>query len=187
MHYIHAKHAYHHCDMISGLFRNFLIAEQAYQTALSCGYTQSEISILMLDYAKREYLHEFKKIYSVQSSFNEDLAIKEFNGIYTALTVLENHLIIEDLGLIVIGHLSHYLKKPRRLTDNLTQTLIDCHIDESQIRKYELGLLMGGIVIAVDSQYARDTVKLNQEWKKLNVHSLKLVFDKNQSTVCSIA
>jgi hypothetical protein len=162
-------------SLISGLFRNFLTAEKAYQEAFECGYTQGEINIFMLDYAKKDYIDESRKFISLEQPYIDDSG-EVLNGIYTALTILDNQLFIPDLGLIIVGPLANYLKKNRGLNDNMLETLISCGVSECQAIQYERGLLMGGIVIGVNSYSKKhNTHKLKHDWKRLNVHTLKLV------------
>ena len=162
--------------LLSGLFRNFLTAEKAYQEAFQCGYTQGEINILMLDYTKKDYINEYKKFLSLEQPLIDEVSGQKLNGIYTALTVLDKQLVLHDLGLIVIGPLTNYLRRYRRLSDNMLETLITCGISESQARKYELGLLMGGIILSVKSPAKNhNDIKLKHDWKRLSVYKLKLV------------
>jgi hypothetical protein len=162
--------------LLSGLFRNLLTAEKAYQEAFQCGFTQGEINILMLDYTKKDYINESKKFLSLEQPLIDNVSGQTLNGIYTALTVLDNQLIIHDLGLIVVGPLTNYLRRYRKLSNNMLETLLTCGVSESQARKYELGLLMGGIVLGVNSASKKhNNNKLKHDWKKLSVYKLKLV------------
>lgn len=162
--------------LISGLFRNFITAEKAYQEALECGYTQSEINIFMLDYVKKDYINEARKFCSLEQPYIDDTSGQTLNGIHTALTVLDNQLFIPNLGLIVIGPLAKYLRKHRETNDNMLETLNTSGVSEPDAIKYQRGLLIGGIVIGVNPYSKKhDYNKLKHDWKRLDVHSLKLV------------
>lgn len=149
---------------ITQIFHNSDSAEQAYQYALSCGYSPEEISIIMSEDTRKNY---YGHILSNAEDVNpkQDLSLGGAAGatigsVIGALIAMGTNLITPGLGLIIAGPLAG----AGAVAGGLMGTLFGLGVTEDKAEQYESAIKEGAIILSIQDTRESD---LALEWKKI--------------------
>jgi uncharacterized protein YjbJ (UPF0337 family) len=157
--------------VLTGLFRDRESAEGAYNSALSRGYTNDDLNLMMTDETRDKYFA------------NDDTALgsKALEGAGTGsaiggtlgaiiggIAAIGTNVLLPGLGLIVAGPLAAALAGAGAggLTGGLVGALVGSGIPEDRARAYEEGVKNGGIVMGVTPRSDEDAEYFANEWEK---------------------
>ena len=167
--------------MLTGLFRDRESAEGAYNSALSRGYTNDDINLLMTDDTRNRYFANDTTDTELGSKALEGAGAGSAIGgtlgaIIGGIAAIGTNVLLPGLGLIVAGPLAAALAGAGAggLTGGLVGALIGSGIPEDRALEYEEGLKNGGIVMGVNPRTDEDATYFENEWR--NTHRGESVY-----------
>jgi uncharacterized membrane protein len=147
------------------LFSNQENAEKAYEHAISKGYLDDDINVIMSEYSRNKYSDS-----TLANETTKGLAIGgatgcTIGGIIGALIAAGTSVVIPGLGLIIAGPLALGLTGAGvgSITGGLIGALMGWGIPEDKVKEYDEGIKAGGIILGVN-EYLPDS-RLHEEWQ----------------------
>ena len=160
-------------QMVVGVFRDRVNANQAYHWLLSRGYHDSDINFMMSDETRKAYMAEGGK-YSVGSHSTEGVATGGTIGAAVgataaAIAAIGTAVAIPGLGWIVAGPVLAGLAGAGAgaVTGGVIGGLIGLGIPESNARAYEEALKNGGVVLGVEPREG-DASEIKRQFEAFN-------------------
>jgi hypothetical protein len=166
--------------MVTGMFRDRINAERAFDWLHAHGYPDSEISVLMSDKTRATYYAEARegKI-SSGSKAGQGMGVGGAIGTLTgaalaAVAAIGTSLVVPGLGLVVAGPIAAALAGggAGAVTGGLIGALVGWGIPEDNARAYQEALRGGGVVIGVVPRDNADASKIQQEFKDLEAEDV---------------
>ena len=165
--------------MLTGLFRDRESAEGAYNSALSRGYTNDDVNLMMTDETRDKYFTGSDADTALGSKALEGAGTGSAIGgtlgaIIGGIAAIGTNVLLPGLGLIVAGPLAAALAGAGAggLTGGLVGALIGSGIPEDRAREYEEGVKNGGIVMGVNPRTDEDAEYFENEWRNNRAESL---------------
>ena len=155
---------------LTGMFNDRQSAEDAYNSAISRGYTKDDVNLLMSDDTRKKYF----------SDTDTELGSKALEGagagsaiggtlgaIIGGIAAIGTSLALPGLGLIVAGPIAAALAGAGAggLTGGLVGALIGSGIPEDRAKAYEEGLKDGKIMVGVNPRTDEDAHYFENEWR----------------------
>jgi uncharacterized protein YjbJ (UPF0337 family) len=159
--------------VLTGMFKDREGAEQAYNSAISRGYSHDEVNVMMSDQTRDSW-------FSGDAGDDSALGSKAMEGagagsaiggtlgaIIGGIAAIGTSVLIPGLGLIVAGPLAAALAGAGAggLTGGLVGALIGSGIPEERAREYEEGIKSGGLVMGVNPRNDEDADYFENEWR----------------------
>jgi hypothetical protein len=157
----------------SGLFNDQETAESAYQDALTRGYSEDEINVIMSEDTRKRYRGSAVAKTETGDKSMEGLAVGgavggTVVGIIAAVVSLTTTIVIPGLGLVIAGPLAAGLvgAGAGSITGGILGALIGAGIPEEHAKIYQDGIKKGGTLIVVPSRNSKDDEGLMSDWKR---------------------
>ena len=157
--------------LLTGLFNDKEASEKAYYAAISRGYTNADINLLMSDDTKKKYFLE---------SDTSEFGSKALEGAGTGsaiggtigavvggIAAIGTNVLLPGFGLIVAGHLVVALAGlgAGGLAGGLVGALVGWGFPEDRAVAYEAGLKAGKIMVGVHPRNEEDASYFENEWR----------------------
>jgi hypothetical protein len=162
-------------EMMTGLFRDRLSAEQAYDTLRARGYTDADINVLMTDETRKNWYPpndadtELGRKAGTKAMTGAGVggAIGTAVGALAAVIATTAVIALPGVGLVTAGPLAAALTGAGAgaLTGGLVGALVGLGIPEDRARLYDEGLRRGGIVMGVNPRSDDDAGYFEHEWR----------------------
>lgn len=158
--------------MVTGLFRDRTAAENAYNSAKTRGYSDSDLNVVMSD--------ETRKKHFISTDVETELGNKAAKGagvgagiggtigaVAAGIAAVGTAIAIPGLGLVVAGPLAAALAGAGAggAAGGLVGALVGAGIPEERVKHYEKGLKEGGILLGVKSRNAQDAEDIQNTWR----------------------
>ena len=167
--------------MVTGLFKDSVGVESAYQVVAQRGYGIEDINVVMSDDTRKRYFADDRQI-------NVELGrkIKEGGemggprggeiGTIIPAVIAVGMVALPGLGLILAGPVAVALAAAGAagLSLGLIAALHDWGIPEERVNQYQTGIHDGGILVGVKTRSVEDARHIAQQWKSIggqHVHS----------------
>jgi hypothetical protein len=169
-------------SFVSGVFDDFENAEQAVATLERRGFGKDQISVLMSDEMRRQYLGdgteriEIEKGTKAVAGLGTGGAIGGVLGaIVGAVAAAGTTLLVPGLGLVVAGPLAAALAGAGAggATGGLLGTLVGAGMPEYRAKYYEERLKKGGIVVGVEARSENEADAVENELKNHGAEDVK--------------
>lgn len=159
-------------NLMTGLFRNWSDAENAYQELLKRGFTSDQLNLMMSDETR-----------SLYEGTNTELGNKAAEGtgvgaavggtvgaILSAVAAIGTSIVVPGLGLVIAGPIVAALAGAGAggATGGLIGALIGWGIPEETVKRYETGLNEGGIVLGFTPRSVAEANEVEKIWKDYN-------------------
>jgi hypothetical protein len=167
--------------MVTGVFRNRLDAEQAFEYLSTLGYSDSEINVLMSDKAQinEAPLNNAEDRIGTTGHAAEGAGVGGAIGTFVGATAagiaaIGTSLVIPGLGLIVAGPIAAAFAGAGvgAVTGGAIGALVGTGLNEQNADAYVAALREGGVVIAVVPQNTEDIQHIEKKFKELNGESV---------------
>lgn len=157
--------------VLTGMFRDRDSAERAYNSAISRGYTQNDVNVMMSDQTRDSWFSD---------SDDSALGSKAMEGagtgsaiggtlgaIIAGIAAIGTSVLIPGLGLVVAGPLAAALAGAGAggLTGGLIGALVGSGIPEDRAREYEEGIKNGGLVMGINPRTPEDAEYFENDWR----------------------
>ena len=157
--------------LLTGLFNDKETSEKAYYAAISRGYTNADINLLMSDDTRKKYFSEGQ---------NSEFGSKALEGAGTGsaiggtigavvggIAAIGTNVFLPGLGLIVAGPLVAALAGlgAGGLAGGLVGALVGWGFPEDRALAYEAGLKAGKIMVGVHPRSEEDASYFENEWR----------------------
>lgn len=160
--------------ILTGLFNDKESSEKAYNAAISRGYTNDDINLLMSDDTRKKFFTE-----SDTSEFGskalEGAGVGSAIGgtigaVVGGIAAIGTSVLLPGLGLIVAGPLVAALAGfgAGGLAGGLVGALVGYGFPEDRALAYEAGLKAGKIMVGVHPRNEEDANYFESEWRKNN-------------------
>lgn len=161
---------------VTGSFTDRESADRAYESMLSRGYSEKEISVMMSDETRRQYFSdEDAKRSELGSKAMKSAGVGGAIGltagaILAALATVGTSIAIPGLGLVVAGPIAAALAGAGAggLTGGVIGALVGWGIPEDRAKLYGSDLGEGGIVLGVSPRNDEDAQYFDTEWSNNN-------------------
>src|SRR4051794_561940 len=158
---------------VSGVFRDRVNAERAFDAVRAMGYTENEINVLMSDQTRMRFFPKDKETRAEAGSMaQEGMGVGGAIGTAVGATLasiaaIGTSLAIPGLGLIVAGPLAAALAGggAGAVTGGLIGALVGWGIPEANAQAYQAALREGGVVIGVESRNSTDASHIEKAFK----------------------
>lgn len=166
--------------LTTSLFANKENAEKAYQYALSQGYSEEDVWVLMSKESRKKYydspLVTEANLETQGTRSLEGLGIGSFagitlGGIISAVAAMGTTVLFPGLELIIAGPIAAGLAGAGAgsIAGGVVGALVGFGIPEELAKRYEVGLQAGGIVLGVNEDIPGSNLKM--DWnRKLNTY-----------------
>jgi hypothetical protein len=158
-------------SVVTGLFKDRESAEQAYQTAVSRGYTSKDIDVVMSDETRQRH-------FSGQAETELGNKAAEGAGIGGALggtvgaiaagiAAVGTSIAIPGLGIVLAGPVAAALAGAGAgaATGGLLGALVGWNIPEERLKHYESGVKEGGILMGIRPRTDDDAEYFARNWE----------------------
>ncbi len=160
--------------VLTGMFRDRDSAEKAYNAALSRGYKNDDVNVLMSDKTRDSwYANDPEAADSALGSKAMEGAGTgsaiggTLGAIIAGIAAIGTSVLIPGLGLVVAGPLAAALAGAGAggLTGGLVGALIGSGIPEDRAVMYEDGIKNGGAVVGINPRTPEDAEYFETEWR----------------------
>lgn len=167
-------------QVVTAMFRDFRLAEQAYRAAIDLGYEASDVNVLMSEETRQAFLAstssgtplgEKAEERAPESSKSADKLGGPAGGtvgtVAPAIAAVGAALLIPGLGLAVAGPIAIALTAAGAVgvTTGLIGALTNWGIPKDRAKDYESAVRKGSIVIGVKPRSAEDAQTLSTRWR----------------------
>ncbi len=164
--------------LLTGLFNDKETSEKAYYAAISRGYTNADINLLMSDDTRKKYFSE---------SSTSEFGSKALEGAGTGsaiggtigavvggLAAIGTNVFLPGFGLVVAGPLIAALAGfgAGGLAGGLVGALVGWGFPEDRAIAYEAGLKAGKIMVGVHPRNEEDASYFENEWRNHNAQEI---------------
>lgn len=161
-------------NMVTGLFRDRVAAERAYDAMAKRGYSKDDLSMAMTDETRKRHFHgDADEQTELGSKAAEGAGVGGAIGgtlgaILASIAAVGTTLAIPGLGLVIAGPIAAALAGAGAgaATGGLLGALVGSGIPEERVTHYETGLKEGGILMGVRARNEQDATALESDWKK---------------------
>lgn len=162
--------------VVTAAFRNWEDAERAYRSIIDrAGYTDDDVSVIMSDDTRKEFLKSGYKETEVGSKAAEGAGLGAaiggtIGGVAGAIAAAAAPVVFPGIGLVLSGPLAAALAGAGAggAGGTLLGGLIGAGIPEKHAQRYESHLKEGNIVLAVDAHNASDAEYFEDQFRKHN-------------------
>ena len=163
--------------MVTGVFRDRVSADLAFDWLHSIGYNDSEVNVLMSDKThKMYYAHDNKGQINAGSKAAEGMGIGGAIGTavgagIAAIAAIGSSLVIPGLGLglVIAGPLAAAFAGggAGAVTGGLVGALVGWGIPEDNATAYQEALKDGGVVMGVTARNSKDASNIKSKFEEL--------------------
>jgi hypothetical protein len=158
--------------MVTGLFWDRTSAENAYNSAKSRGYSDSDLNVVMSD--------ETRKKHFISGTTETELGNKAAKGagvgagiggtvgaVAAGIAAVGTAIAIPGLGLVVAGPIAAALAGAGAggAAGGLLGALVGAGIPEERVKDYEKGLKDGGILLGLKPRNASEAQDIQSTWR----------------------
>lgn len=160
--------------LLTGLFNDKETAEKAYFAAISRGYTNADINLLMSDDTRRKYFAESDTgefgSKALEGAGTGSAIGGTIGAIVGGIAAIGTNVFLPGLGLIVAGPLVAALAGfgAGGLAGGLVGALVGYGFPEDRALAYEAGLKAGKIMVGIHPRSEEDASYFENEWRKHN-------------------
>lgn len=160
--------------LLTGLFNDKETSEKAYYAAISRGYTNADINLLMSDDTRKKYFAESDTSEFGSKALEGAGAGSAIGGTIGAvvggIAAIGTNVLLPGLGLIVAGPVVAALAGfgAGGLAGGLVGALVGYGFPEDRALAYEAGLQAGKIMVGVHPRSEEDASYFENEWRKHN-------------------
>lgn len=153
--------------VISALFRDRSKAEQAYRSASECGYSFHDINVAMSEATRKRYYSGRPCIRRAigKTAADRDAGDTAPGAIEYALAAVGTPLVLSKFRLVVAGPYSVLNAEAGCPDGSLAETLFRWRIPVQHIKRYERGLMAGGIMISIRPRNSQDAAHIAKSWQ----------------------
>ncbi|MBK7705584.1 MAG: hypothetical protein IPN69_07550 [Acidobacteria bacterium] len=157
-------------DVLTGLFNDKETAERAYHSAISRGYTNDEVNLMMSDFTRKKYFSDDDPSEFGSKALEGAGAGSAIGGtmgaIVGAIAAIGTTVLLPGFGLVVAGPIVAALAGAGAggLTGGLVGALVGWGIPEDRAIAYEAGLKDGKIIVGLMPRSRDDVVFFENEW-----------------------
>ena len=159
---------------VTGVFRNTLQVERAYETAVARGYAIGDVNVVMSEETRH-------RLYALQNSVSSEIGKKSAEGaelggpaggrIGIAISIVAAvgaALVLPGLGLVAAGPIAVALAGAGAagLAAALITALADWGLPEERRHEYERAIGDGGILMGVRTRSPDDARQIATAWKE---------------------
>lgn len=158
-------------SVLTGMFRDRDSAERAYNSAISRGYTQDDVNVMMSDQTRDSWFSDDADTglgsKAMEGAGTGSAIGGTLGAIIAGIAAIGTSVLIPGLGLVVAGPLAAALAGAGAggLTGGLIGALVGSGIPEDRAREYEEGIKNGGLVMGVNPRTPEDADYFENEWR----------------------
>lgn len=161
--------------MVTGVFRNRMDAEQAFEYLRGRGYADSEINVLMSDQTRASFFPNKEEKHSAGSMATEGMGVGGALGTAVGATIaaiaaVGTSLVIPGLGVVIAGPLAAALAGggAGAVTGGVIGLLVGAGMTEQNAEAYQEALRNGGVALGVVPHNSEDSSDIQARFKELN-------------------
>lgn len=158
-------------SVLTGMFRDRESAEKAYNSAISRGYTNDDVNVMMSDQTRDSWFSGDDATglgsKAMEGAGTGSAIGGTLGAIIAGIAAIGTSVLIPGLGLVVAGPLAAALAGAGAggLTGGLIGALVGSGIPEDRAREYEEGIKSGGLVMGVNPRNQEDADYFENEWR----------------------
>jgi uncharacterized protein YjbJ (UPF0337 family) len=157
--------------MLTGMFRDRASAENAYNSAISRGYTKDDVNVMMSDQTRDSWFSDNDDTglgnKAMEGAGTGSAIGGTLGAIIAGIAAIGTSVLIPGLGLVVAGPLAAALAGAGAggLTGGLVGALIGSGIPEDRAVQYEEGIKNGGLVMGLNPRNDDDATYFENDWR----------------------
>lgn len=165
-----------HDKMVTGVFRNRMDAEQAFEYVRGLGYADSEVNVLMSDQTRASFLpSSTEEKHPAGTLATEGMGVggalgTAIGATIAAIAAVGTSLAIPGLGIVIAGPLAAALAGggAGAVTGGLVGLLAGAGMTEQNAEAYQEALRNGGVALGVVPHSSEDASDIQNRFKELN-------------------
>lgn len=167
--------------IITGLFKDHLKAERAYQNLLDKGYDRKDIHLVMSDDTKTRYFSNADEATVIESGTKAlegtgagSIVGGTVGAIAGAILAAGTSVVFPGLGLVVSGPLMAAMAGGGvgAFTGGVLGSMVGATIPDEKAKLYEEGVKAGGIVVGVNPRSMEDAANFQRQWTDMQADNV---------------
>jgi len=157
--------------IVTGMFRDRVSAERAYQSMAARGYSRDDINVMMSDDTRKRYFVDDSRKSELGTKAAEGAgvgaAVGGTLGAVVGVAAAVGAIALPGIGLIALGPVAAGLAGAGAggVTGGLLGALVGSGIPEDRAKLYESDIKQGGILMGVRPRTQEDAEYFEREWR----------------------